>query len=95
VTPEGKVKAKVKALLKEFRAYMHMPVQNGMGEPTLDFIACLRGHFIAVETKAPGKKPTKRQEVTMQQMIAAGAFVFVISTDAEVLVLRCYLELLA
>jgi hypothetical protein len=95
MTPEGKVKAKVKALLKQWGAYFHMPVQNGMGEPTLDFIACLNGRFIAIETKAPGKKPTKRQEVTMAQMRAAGAFVFVVSNDAELEVLGAYLALLS
>jgi hypothetical protein len=95
VTPEGKVKAKVKALFKRFGAYYHMPVQNGMGEPTLDFVACYRGYFISVETKAPGKKPTKRQEVTIAQMRAGGAFVFVVATDADLLVLQCYLELLS
>lgn len=95
MTPEGKVKAKVKALFKQYGAYFHMPVQNGMGEPTLDFIACLRGYFIAVETKAPGKKPTKRQQVTMAQMSAAGAFVFVVSDDASMAVLEAHLALLS
>jgi hypothetical protein len=95
MTPEGKVKAKVKALLKQWGAYYHMPVQNGMGEPTLDFIACLNGRFIAIETKAPGKKPTKRQEVTMTQMGASGAFVFVVATDADLDVLGAYLALLS
>lgn len=95
MTEEGKVKAKVKRLLKQYGAYFHMPVQNGMGEPTLDFVACLRGFFISVETKAAGKKPTARQQITMTTMRAAGAFVFVVSNDAELLVLECYLQLLS
>ncbi len=95
MTEEGKVKAKVKRLFKKYEVYWHMPVQNGMGEPTLDFVACLRGFFISVETKAAGKKPTARQQITMAAMRAAGAFVFVVSNDAELLVLECYLQLLS
>lgn len=80
-TPEGKVKDKVKELLKEHGAYWHMPVQNGMGAPTLDIIGCHHGFFFAVETKAPGKKPTPRQNLTIKKMRDAGATVFVIDGD--------------
>jgi hypothetical protein len=87
-TPEGKVKDKVKAVLKEFGLYYHMPVLNGMGEPTLDFLACGEGLFISIETKAAGKVPTPRQQITIAQMRAAGAFVFVVSCDEELARLR-------
>lgn len=81
-TPEGKVKAKVRLALrtlqdKGYPVYYHMPVQNGMGAPTLDFIGCIKGQFFAIETKAPGKKPTERQENTIAEMRKAGAHVFV------------------
>ena len=79
MTPESKVKAQVKALLKARGAYWHMPVQNGMGAPSLDFVGCHRGQFYAIETKA-GKKPmTPRQETTAEQMRAAGGKVFLIN----------------
>jgi hypothetical protein len=95
MTPEGKIKAKVKALLKKFAAvYYHMPVQNGMGEPTLDFVCCVNGHFLAIETKAPGKHPTPRQQITMAAMRAAGAFVLVVSCEAELAILEAFLQLL-
>ena len=81
MTPEGKVKAKVKAALVKAGAYYHMPVTNGFGAPTLDFVGCHRGNFFAIETKAPGKKPTPRQEITISQMQAAGGKVFVIDGD--------------
>ena len=77
-TPEGKVKAKVKKILMEYRAYQHWPVQAGYGNPTLDCIACYRGLYLAIETKAPGKKPTERQKMTIRHMQEAGATVFVI-----------------
>ncbi len=81
-TPEGKVKLQVKRALKMLQdrgypVYYHMPVQNGMGKPTLDFIGCIKGQFFAIETKAPGKKPTERQEGTIEDMRKAGAHVFV------------------
>lgn len=80
MTPEGRIKAMVKRRMsQEFPGCYHfMPVQNGMGAPSLDFLYCIRGLFIAVETKAPGKKPTPRQETTIAQITAAGGAVFVV-----------------
>jgi hypothetical protein len=85
-TPEGKVKAKVKAVLKQFGAYWHMPVQNGLGAPSLDFICCINGLYFAIETKAPGGKPTPRQEDTIGAIRATGGKVFVIDGDTSLLV---------
>ena len=79
MTPEGKVKAKVKELLKHHGAYWHMPVQNGMGAPSLDVVGCHRGAYFAVETKAGNKKPTPRQEITMQQIRSAGGLAFLVN----------------
>jgi hypothetical protein len=78
-TPEGKVKDKVKKVLKAFEAYWHCPVQNGMGSPSLDFIGCYKGLFYAIETKAGNKQPTPRQESTIAEMRKSGAKVFVIN----------------
>lgn len=80
-TPEGKVKDKIKKALKEHGAYYYMSVPYGYGAPTLDFTGCHRGRFFAIEAKAPGNKPTPRQELTAQEMKAAGAAVFVIVGD--------------
>lgn len=92
MTAEGRVKARVKALLKRYGAYQHWPVLNGMGAPALDCNACLCGCYLVIETKAPGGKPTARQCVTLDQMRAAGAFVFVVSDDASLAVLEAYLQ---
>jgi len=78
MTPEGKVKKKVKEVLREHEAYFFMPVQNGMGMPSLDFIGCHRGFAYAIETKAPKKRLTPRQEGTRRVMEASGMKVFVI-----------------
>ena len=78
MTPEGKVKALVKRALKEYGVYWHCPVQNGMGAPSLDFICCVNGHYVAIETKAPGGMYTARQQVTRAAIGAAGGRVFLI-----------------
>jgi hypothetical protein len=96
VTPEGKVKEKVKKVLKEFGVYYHMPVQNGMGKPSLDFVCCHKGRFVAIETKTEKGKLTLRQQVTIDEMQKAGAIVLVIrgESDGETFaILRSFLEL--
>lgn len=80
-TPEGKVKDLIRATLKSHSAYWHMPVQNGLGKPALDFHVCHRGRYAAVEAKAPGKKPTPRQQQTIVEIEAAGGRVFVVDGD--------------
>lgn len=89
-TPESKVKAKVKALIKKMSdempftsIYSHWPVQTGFGAPTLDCIGCAGGHYFAIETKAPGGRLTARQEATIHEMRAAGAKVFVIGEESK------------
>ena len=79
-TPEGKVKARVKALLdaKGKNLFYWMPVQSGYGRATLDFVGSYHGQFFAIETKAPGKKPTARQQLIIKEMEEAGGQVFTI-----------------
>lgn len=81
MTPEGAVKNRVRVLLKKHGAYWHMPVQNGMGAPSLDFICCHKGRYIGIETKAGNKKPTPRQEYTMQQIRDAGGVALLINDN--------------
>ena len=77
-TPEGKVKDGVKMVLAKYKVYYHCPVQNGMGAPSLDFIGCHVGHYFGIETKAPGKRPTPRQLITMANITRCGGKTFVI-----------------
>lgn len=98
MTPEGRVKQSVKELLNIFKKvtsgglHYHMAVQNGMGEPTLDFTGCFFGRYFAIETKAPGKKPTPRQRNTIKQMERAGAVVFVVSDSKSLSALATWLK---
>lgn len=78
MTPEGKVKAEVKKYLKERGAYFFMPVQSGYGAATLDFLVCLNGKFVAIETKAPGKKLTARQGLVRDAIADAGGYVILV-----------------
>ena len=56
MTPEGKVKKKVKEYLQSIGAWYYMPVSNGMGRVGCpDILVCYEGRFLAFETKAPGK----------------------------------------
>lgn len=68
MTPEGKVKKAVKDYLKSIGAWYYMPVSNGMGRVGCpDILACYNGMFLAIETKAPGKRknvtPNQQREI--------------------------------
>lgn len=85
-TPEGKVKAAVKKLLKKHGVYFYMPVQNGMGVVGIpDFICCIRGHFMAIETKAPGKRnnTTANQKRQLALISEAGGIALVVDDPAQ------------
>lgn len=78
MTPEGKVKEKVKKLLDFYPHYRFMPVQMGMGSRTLDFLICYNGKFLAIETKKPGAEPTEQQKMIIRKIREAGGETFVI-----------------
>jgi hypothetical protein len=80
MTPEGKVKSAVKKLLKRYgsQIYGDWPVPGGYGKSVLDYHGCVNGRYFAIETKAPGGKPTARQDLTINEITMAGAMVFVI-----------------
>lgn len=93
LTPEGKVKYQIKKILVEYNVYYFMPVQNGMGSPALDFHCAIppTGKALFIEAKAPGKKATPRQLLTIEQQEASGALVLVMdgsNYDALILLLE-------
>ena len=97
MTPEGKVKAKVNAVLKVFgpRVWRFMPVQTGYGAPALDYLLCVNGTFVAIETKVKGKYLTALQQVTSANMEMAGGLVFVVCDDRSLwITTRCLMQLL-
>lgn len=52
-TPEGKVKAEVRKILKKAEVYFFSPAANGFGRAGIpDFICCVDGLFLGIECKA-------------------------------------------
>jgi hypothetical protein len=80
-TPEGKVKDACKKFLKERGAWFFMPVSNGMGQVGIpDIICCYKGMFLAIETKAPGKRAntTPNQDRVLQEIQNADGWTIVV-----------------
>ena len=72
-TPEAKVKAKIKAILKAHNVYYAMPIGSGYGNSGVpDFLCCVGGKFVAIEAKANGGKPTALQEKNLREINQAG-----------------------
>lgn len=81
MTPEGKVKKAVKELLKEYgeEVYWFMPVPMGYGKAGVgDFILCVKGRFIKVETKSAIGEETFLQERDSEQVLKAGGIRLII-----------------
>lgn len=84
-TPEGAVKARVTRILESHgdAIYRFMPVQSGLGAKTLDILVCAYGRFLAIETKAPGKKPTPLQERCAQKIMRARGVALVVDGSED------------
>lgn len=79
MTPESKVKAKVKKVLKEMEVYWVMPMGTGFfssGVP--DFLVCKGGLFYGIECKANGNKPTALQLKNLEDIRKAGGVALVV-----------------
>lgn len=75
-TQEGLLKDKIKADLIFRGTYWYMVVPVGYGKQTLDFLCCIKGRFLGIETKAPGKYPTPRQYACIDEIKGAGGIAF-------------------
>ena len=79
MTPEAKVKAKVKKILVETGAYYAMPVGTGFGNAGVpDFLICKAGLFYGIECKANGNRTTALQEKHLADIRRAGGVALVI-----------------
>ena len=84
-TPEGKIKQKLRAKLRTLpKCYVFMPVQTGLGASTLDYLCCVNGNFVAIETKAPRMVMTARQQVVMHEILEAGGYVFLVDSEEAI-----------
>jgi hypothetical protein len=84
-TPEAKVKAKVKAILKSHGAYHFSPMTGGYGASGVpDIVCCYRGYFIGVECKAGKGKTTALQEANLAAIREQGGIAIVVrETDLD------------
>ena len=79
-TPESKVKAKIKKILKDHGVYYAMPIGTGYGNSGVpDFLCCVKGRFVAVEAKAGKGTTTALQEKNLREIREAGGIAMVVN----------------
>ena len=81
MTPEGKIKKKIKDYLKSRDIWYYMPVSNGMGRVGCpDILVCHNGVFWAFEVKAEGKiaNTTANQDREIRDIRRSGGHAFVV-----------------
>ena len=78
-TPEAKVKAKIKAILKAHSIYYAMPIGTGYGNSGVpDFLCCVNGKFVAIEAKAGKGEATALQLKNLRDRNNAGGYTLII-----------------
>jgi len=82
-TPEGKVKDKIKKILKAHNIYFAMPMGTGYGNAGVpDFLCCVKGQFLAIEAKADmNSKITALQLKQGQEIEASGGSFWVVHAE--------------
>ena len=81
-TPESKVKAKVREILKAHGAYYFTPVGSAFGQSGIpDIIACLNGRFIGIECKAGKNTLSALQAMNLANIFASGGVALVINEN--------------
>lgn len=94
MTPEGSVKAKVKAILRRYKLWYFMPVSAGYGKHGVpDFICCVRGTFLGIECKAKGGSVTHLQAQCHLEIVQAGGYTLVVNPH-NVNVVEAYIQML-
>ena len=82
MTPEAKVKKRVREMLDKLGIYHFSPPGMGLGRAGIpDIIACYNGHFVAIECKAGTNKPTPLQERELNRIMNAGGEAFVVNEN--------------
>jgi len=79
LTPEAKVKANIKKILKAHNIYYAMPHGAGFGNAGVpDFLCCVEGKFVAIEAKGGGGKVTALQLKNLSDIESSGGMTWVI-----------------
>jgi Holliday junction resolvase len=80
MTPEGKVKDKIKKHLKSKEIYYVMPATGGYGNSGApDILVCHKGKFYGLEVKAGKNEPTALQMDNLQRIEDSGGYAVVIN----------------
>lgn len=83
MTPEAKVKAKIKKILLTHNIWYAMPHGAGYGNAGIpDFLCCHKGKFIAIEAKANGNTVTSLQHRQLQLIEFAGGSSWIVDEDS-------------
>lgn len=83
MTPEGRLKKELKALLTECGAFWSMIPEGSYaktGDP--DMVACFRGCYIAIEAKSGDGVQSEWQKLRQRQIEAANGF-YVLARSVE------------
>lgn len=82
MTPEGRVKKKVKDLLNSKQVYHFSPQSGIYGRSGIpDIIGCYHGSFFAIECKAGRGTTTALQDKEIASIITAGGTALVVNED--------------
>jgi hypothetical protein len=82
MTPEAKVKHKVKTILKKYNCYYFSPATGGYGASGVpDIVVCYGGRFLGIECKAGSNKPTQLQELNLKKIKDNGGVALVINEN--------------
>jgi len=96
MTPEGKIKKKIDAMLKAKgkSVWFFKPQAGPFGRSGVpDYIVCVTGHFIGIEAKAnPTRKPTALQHKCMQDIAVAGGVCFVVFDEGSIAVVSDFID---
>jgi hypothetical protein len=80
MTPEAKVKKKVKQILDDLNCYHFSPQTGGYGKSGIpDIIACYNGLFIAIECKSGKNTTTALQKHNLDLIKKANGLAIVVN----------------
>jgi hypothetical protein len=83
MTPEGKIKQSVKKLLNEYKCIFWFMPQSGIygKNGAADFICCVDGWYVEIETKAPGEKQRLSQVARERDVVRSGGRYVLVDGD--------------
>ena len=96
MTPEGKVKKKVRDVLTDIGAYYFPPFSGGYGRSGVpDLVACIEGIFVGIECKAGKGSLTEIQKHNLKLIEQCGGIALVINEEnvddlRDILIRRLY-----